>query len=84
MTDSDTQLAEMGLPSRSPFDYSGPSSCGLAPKEKTKNAQYQRARYWRDKERPTPTEKVLVKNAESSLGYGRRKAADKTNAIKNS
>jgi hypothetical protein len=84
MTDRDTQLAKMGLPTRSPFDITGPSNCGLAPKEKTKNAQYQRDRYWRDKERPTPTEKVLVKNAESSLGYGHRKAADETNAIKHS
>ena len=84
MSDRDTELKEMGLPSRNPFDFSGPSNSGLGPKPKTKEAKYQRDRYWRDKEPQSPTEKVLVVNAESNLGYGHRKASNKTNAIKNS
>lgn len=84
MTDRDTELTEMGLPTRNPFDYSGPSNSGLAPKQKTKRAEIQNSRYWKDKEKPTPTEKVLVVNAESSLGYSHRKAADRTISIKNS
>lgn len=53
----------------------------FAPKPKTKAAQYQRDRYWRDKEPQSPAEKVLVVNAESSLGYRHRKAADRTLSI---
>ena len=81
MTARDQQLVNMGLPTRNPFDFRGPSTSGLGYKPPTQAAKNQNARYWRDKEKPTPTEKVLVVNAESNLGYSHRKAADRTLSI---